>query len=59
MRDWLALVPEGDVQAADSLFKAVRAADADRNGKLDDRELAELPAKDAATWRARVALVGD
>lgn len=56
---WLSLVPPSDVDRVDKLFKAVRVADADRNGKLSKEEAASLSAEDRATWQARVALVGD
>jgi hypothetical protein len=55
---WLSLVPTEDVSAVDRLLRAVRAADADRDGKLDQAELATLPAPARAVWERRVALVG-
>ena len=59
MGAWLALVPEADVRRADELFRATRTADTDRNGRLDQRELAGLAEADRLAWQARVALVGD
>jgi hypothetical protein len=56
---WFSLVPSDDVLAVDQLFRKVRSADADQNGKLSAAELATLPASERAVWEARVALVGD
>lgn len=56
---WLLAVPAADVAAVDSLYKAVRMADSDRNGQLSEAELATLPAEQASVWRAKVALVGE
>lgn len=56
---WFGLVPASDTERVGLIFRAVRAADTDRNGKLSASELATLDAADAATWKARVAYVGD
>ena len=50
---------EADVERIGQLFRSVRAADTDRNGKLSPTELATLAPDDAAVWKARVDLVGD
>ena len=60
IRRWLSLAPASDVVAVDKLYRAVRAADSDPpDGKLSDKELMTLTEADAATWRKRVALVGN
>lgn len=59
MAAWLSLVPEADLVAVDSLFRAVRAADTNQDGKLDEAELRSLTAVDRATWMARVEYVGN
>lgn len=56
---WLLLVPMADVAEADTLFRAVRAADADGDGRLSESELATMDEDKRKEWRARVALVGD
>lgn len=56
---WFEFAPVADVERVGRLFVAVRNADTDRNGKLSAAELATLDPADAATWKARVALVGD
>ena len=58
MARWLSLVPQPDVQRAASLYAAVRAADADRDGKLSPLELESMPESVRALWKARVAYVG-
>ena len=58
MARWLSLVPQPDVQRAASLYAAVRAADADRDGKLSPLELESMPEGVRALWKARVAYVG-
>ena len=55
---WLSLVPKADVERVDALYRAVRMADANRDGKLDATEAATISPADAATWERRVALVG-
>ena len=59
MAAWLSLVPEADLVAVDSLFRDVRAADTNQDGKLDEAELRSLTAVDRATWMARVEYVGN
>ncbi len=59
MDAWLRRAPSADVRAADALFKAVRAADTNRDGVLSGSEYDNLSQADGATWKARVALVGD
>jgi len=39
---WLALVPDDDIVAVDSLIQQVRGADQDRDGKLNKFELGRL-----------------
>ena len=56
---WFALVPAPDVQRVDALFRQVRAADTDRNGRLSSDELATLPPTEQSVWSARVKLYGD
>lgn len=56
---WLGYIPKADVERVGQLFRSVRAADTDRNGKLSPTELATLAPDDAAVWKARVDLVGD
>ena len=56
---WLELVPADDVLAADRVFRASRAADTDKNGKVSATELQAMPAADRIIWEKRVALVGD
>ena len=55
---WLSLVPSEDVQACDALYRAVRTADANRDGILDDNELGTLPETERSVWKRRVELVG-
>ena len=50
---WLSLVPKEDVTRVDALYRAVRAADANRDGQLDKAELTTLPPADRSAWEAR------
>lgn len=59
INQWLAMVPEADVRRAFELFKNVRAADVDGNGKLSEAELGTLNQSDRDAWKDRVALVGE
>ena len=56
---WFALVPPADVQRVDELFRSVRLADTDRNGRLSSEELSALPPTQRSVWSARVELYGD
>eukprot|EP00525_Craspedostauros_australis_P003633 CAMPEP_0198114264 /NCGR_PEP_ID=MMETSP1442-20131203/5694_1 /TAXON_ID= /ORGANISM="Craspedostauros australis, Strain CCMP3328" /LENGTH=307 /DNA_ID=CAMNT_0043771537 /DNA_START=48 /DNA_END=971 /DNA_ORIENTATION=- len=56
---WFALVPSADVEKAERLFVATRQADANRNGKLEESELATMDEESREVWKKRVALVGD
>ena len=47
-----------DVERVDALIKAVRRADADRNGELSPAELSTLTPADQLTWKARQSLFG-
>jgi hypothetical protein len=55
---WLLLAPIKDVAEADALVRVVTAADADRDGRLSEAELATLPEPHRKEWKARVDLVG-
>jgi len=56
---WFALVPPTDVQRVATLYRAVRSADVDRDGRLSESELAALSEADRSAWRSRVNLYGD
>lgn len=56
---WFSLVPDDDLQAVDALLRAVGKADVNRDGRLDDKELATMQPAEQTTWQRRVALVGD
>ena len=59
LAEWFSYVPSEDVQAIGKLFVAVKNADADRNGRLDDIELQSLSETDRNIWKKRVDLFGD
>ena len=56
---WFSMVPQKDIEAVDTLFRATRVADVNRDGKLDAQELETLSEQDRDVWKKRVALVGD
>ena len=56
---WFSMIPMEDVKAVGRIFKEVRGADIDRDGKLSASELATLPEDDGEVWKKRVALVGE
>ena len=51
MQRWLSFVPALDVQRVDALLRAVRAADADRDGKLKGGERSRLGPEEQALWQ--------
>lgn len=59
MTRWFELIPKEDVNDVDNLYKMVRKADVNRDGKLDANELLTLPEKERDVWIKRIALVGD
>jgi len=59
LTDWFSYVPSEDVQAVGKVFVAVKSADTDRNGRLDDKELQTLSEEDRSIWKKRVDLFGD
>uniref|UniRef100_A0A6U3NLH8 Calmodulin n=1 Tax=Ditylum brightwellii TaxID=49249 RepID=A0A6U3NLH8_9STRA len=59
LSDWFALIPSSDVKAVEKLFRAVRLADKDRNGRLSEGELAALSDTDRNIWKKRVNNFGE
>lgn len=55
---WFGLVPKQDVERVAQLYVAVRGADVDRNGRIDDQEIATLSDEDRAVWKKRIDYVG-
>lgn len=51
MERWMSFVPALDVQRVDALLRAIRAADADRNGKLTGAELSTLGPDEQSLWK--------
>lgn len=56
---WFSLVPTSDVSSVDKLIGDIRAADQDRNGKLNKLELDTLPDTSRQVWERRTLLFGD
>jgi len=56
---WFSMVPQEEVEAVDKLFRATRAADINRDGKLNDKEMETLSEQDRDVWKKRVELVGN
>ena len=59
LQKWFDMIPTQDFEAVDQLFRSTRAADANRDGKLDDKELATMTETEREIWKKRVKLVGD
>ena len=59
LQKWFDMIPSKDFEAVDQLFRSTRAADGNRDGKLDDKELATLTDTEREIWKKRVKLVGD
>ncbi len=59
MTRWFELIPKEDVNNVDNLYRMVRKADVNRDGKLDANELLALPEKEREVWIKRISLVGD
>ena len=55
---WFALVPNTDVRSVEQLFRDVKAADNNFDGKMSDDELATLPENERTMWKRRVAKFG-
>ena len=59
LKEWFSYVPSSDVEAVQKLFVQVRSADANRDGRLDEKELMTLTESDQEIWKKRVELYGD
>ncbi len=55
---WFGLVPKQDVERVAQLYVSVRKADVDRNGRIDEKELATLTDDDRAIWKKRIDYIG-
>lgn len=55
---WFSLVPKQDVDRVAQLFVDARKADINRDGKLDDKELATLDETTRSIWKKRIDYVG-
>jgi hypothetical protein len=55
---WFALVPRSDVERVEKLYGSARAADANRNGKLEKEELESMLEEDRVLWQKRIDYIG-
>lgn len=55
---WFALIPSSDLDKVSKLFVAGRKADTNRNGQLEDDELANMEAEYREVWKRRIELFG-
>jgi hypothetical protein len=55
---WFALVPEIDRRGVAELLQSVRAADTNRDGRLDETKLQAMNETDRKLWKKRVQLAG-
>jgi hypothetical protein len=55
---WFALVSRSDVERVERLFGSARAADANRNGKLEKEELESMLEEDRVLWQKRIDYIG-
>lgn len=59
LQKWFDMIPSKDLDDVDQLFKSTRGADANRDGKLDTKELATLTEEQREVWKKRVKLYGE